>query len=430
MITGVFISLLAQGQEQTPPLVPESQGPSAEVSAPEGKESEFNKLKALNQNIWFEEKFWEQDAGQLARQMGLSPESQTKYLSSYRSYQTTGLEIAGIKPFMASVYGDPTHPTELNLIFMNQGDFFGDIPITADRQKVIYEQEAAFKKEISSQEKSLLDRLTAALGNPKQSSFGVGSLKEKVYRWDNGTIAILLCVQPEKYIALRIWPKNTADAQGRPRDKTTDADLKILLKSNVEKRDNGDVIISQIPMIDQGPKGYCAPATYERVLRYLGLNVDLYTLANCGGTERGGGTYTDNLAKAIDDLLSRSGRDMEKNIPLNFNEITKWIDQGIPLIWSAYVTSEIEIQSNQFTIERASKGQKEWASSIKKYRLPVGFQPDIQGGHIRIIVGYNKASGEICYSDSWGPDYSQRWIPWEAGRAISQGSKAIQAIKW
>ena len=32
-------------------------------------------------------------------------------------------------------------------------------------------------------------------------------------------------------------------------------------ESNVENRNNGDVVIMNIPMVDQGPKGYCTPLT-------------------------------------------------------------------------------------------------------------------------------------------------------------------------
>ena len=32
-----------------------------------------------------------------------------------------------------------------------------------------------------------------------------------------------------------------------------------------------NVVVTDIPMVDQGPKGYCVPATWERYLRYLGI---------------------------------------------------------------------------------------------------------------------------------------------------------------
>ncbi len=388
------------------------------------------KLRALNQSIWAEEKFFEQDAEAFARSLDLLPESKTSSLSSYRAYNpASSLMIAGITPEMVSLYGNPDHPTELNLVFVNQGDFFGQIP-DQDRQKILYEKEPAFKKEMRRQENELRDALTKELGTPRQSFFGVGALREKVYRWDAGDVSLLLCVQPDKYIALRVWPVAMANAQGRPLTRTTDTELKQLLKDNITKRENGDVIIEQIPMINQGPKGYCVPATYERILRYLGLSVDMYTLANCGGTVRGGGTYLEDINRAVGDLLSRSGRDTEKRLPVNFTEIQRWVDRGVPVIWNMMVTADIENESHQFTQQRQSMNPEEWAAKMKKYRLPVGFQPNRGGAHVRMIIGYNKNTGEICYSDSWGPEYAELWMPWEAAKALSPGSGAFQVITW
>ena len=38
-------------------------------------------------------------------------------------------------------------------------------------------------------------------------------------------------------------------------------------------------------MVDQGQKGYCVPATVERVLRYYGINdLNMHQLAEAGKT--------------------------------------------------------------------------------------------------------------------------------------------------
>ena len=53
---------------------------------------------------------------------------------------------------------------------------------------------------------------------------------------------------------------------------------------------NGDVILKDIPMVNQGPKGYCVPATWERAMRYMGVPADMYVLAMAGQSGAGGGT--------------------------------------------------------------------------------------------------------------------------------------------
>ena len=50
------------------------------------------------------------------------------------------------------------------------------------------------------------------------------------------------------------------------------------IKDNVKEKD-GYVYIDNVPMVDQGPKGYCAVAATERILRYYGSQVDQHELA-------------------------------------------------------------------------------------------------------------------------------------------------------
>ena len=50
------------------------------------------------------------------------------------------------------------------------------------------------------------------------------------------------------------------------------------------RKDNGDVVIDGVPMVDQGQKGYCAVATVERLARYFGLEVDQHEMAQVANT--------------------------------------------------------------------------------------------------------------------------------------------------
>ena len=45
-----------------------------------------------------------------------------------------------------------------------------------------------------------------------------------------------------------------------------------------------------------------------------------------------------------------------------------------------------------------------------------------------MIIGYNKKTGEIATSDSWGPNYRERWMTEEEILAISMGEMLI--ISW
>jgi len=48
------------------------------------------------------------------------------------------------------------------------------------------------------------------------------------------------------------------------------------MKDNVVTKKDGFKYIDNIPMVDQGPKGYCAAATTTRILQYYGSNMDMH----------------------------------------------------------------------------------------------------------------------------------------------------------
>ena len=51
-----------------------------------------------------------------------------------------------------------------------------------------------------------------------------------------------------------------------------------------ESKGRGDVFVDNVPMVDQGQKGYCAAASAERVLRYYGVEIDEHQVAEAAGT--------------------------------------------------------------------------------------------------------------------------------------------------
>jgi hypothetical protein len=45
---------------------------------------------------------------------------------------------------------------------------------------------------------------------------------------------------------------------------------------NIKKEANGDILISGMPMVDQGDKGYCVCASVQRVFEYYGIGADMH----------------------------------------------------------------------------------------------------------------------------------------------------------
>jgi hypothetical protein len=79
--------------------------------------------------------------------------------------------------------------------------------------------------------------------------------------------------------------------------------------------------------------------------------------------------------------------------------IQRSIDEGVPLLWSVRlgIVSEKEI-------------------------------PQASGGHMRIIIGYNTATNEILYSDSWGVGHEEKRMSIDDAWTITNGLSTLQPV--
>jgi hypothetical protein len=210
-------------------------------------------------------------------------------------------------------------------------------------------------------------------------------------------------------------------------------DLKKILKERVKRRENGDVVVADIPMVDQGPKGFCVPATWERYLRYLGIPADMYVLAMAGNTQMGGGTSLDAIANGVERYIKRQGRSLDRGrTSLDAKNLAKYIDDGLPIMWAMYVDPLLDSAITDRTQSRKQATDwKEWNDSLKDIRKKAKKEIKItkdHEGHVCMIIGYNAQTEELATTDSWGPEYTERWWTIQEAEAISQGNLFI--IKW
>ncbi|MDR2849338.1 MAG: hypothetical protein LBW77_02180, partial [Verrucomicrobiota bacterium] len=234
------------------------------------------------------------------------------------------------------------------------------------------------------------------------------------------------------------------------------------VRENVTRNPAGDVWIANIPMVDQGQKGYCAAAASERVLRYYGIEVDQHQIAQLADTVAEGGTTLEGMARAVSKVGKHFQLDTRELIPLGTDvsfaksEHAKLLDdynavarmQGAPqLDWGKYTKNHVvDILSmwkamNPAILLTARNGQKQAMGQFVKnitlyadqgvpllWSCLVGLYPetpplDRKGafGHVRLIVGYNTQTKEILYSDSWGPDHALKRLPLEQAWAMTKG---------
>ena len=204
--------------------------------------------------------------------------------------------------------------------------------------------------------------------------------------------------------------------------------------SHVRKDPSGDVRIDTVPMVDQGHKGYCVVASAERVMRYYGIPVDEHELAELANTSATEGTSNEAMFDSLKKLSQRLQvkiRPIERmderqlmELLAEYNRMARRAHQPeIPADAQYMDFTQLYAAMNPAALKDARTHNK---ADIDRFQqivqdhidqgIPVlwsvmlGVVPEAKapkgiGGHMRLIIGYNTSTGEILYSDSWGPGH-------------------------
>ena len=381
--------------------------------------------EAVGQSLFGETPLWTSSATEIAEKLGIPPESKTKTSSSYRSYTKEDYLMFGAHPFSVAMYAENDKVTGFSLVFANKGDLFsarGSGEMHFDKDTPPAQAAMIVKKAMDKDLAAISATLSKQLGAPQKERFGEKAGRMNMQRWDWRGHAILLAEAEGEYVGIQIVTSAFADAGGKV-ESVTDTIIRSRALANLEKREGGDVVIGDIPMVDQGPKGYCAPATAERSMRYLGIPADMYILANAGQTGFGGGTNVDMMLTGMAAQIRSKRRSFDSwESELKIKEIAKYIDKGLPVMWTLCSTKGFNETANKRTKER--KTVTDWATWREKVTAEAAansLPKDKDTRHIVLIIGYNKDTNEMAFSDSWGDDFKERWITLQEAEQVSDG---------
>jgi len=367
---------------------------------------------------------WENtSAKEWAKLLNLPAESETKYQSSYRVYIDQGLELLGARPKSISLIATEDHPDQLTIMFANKGDSASTYLRANAAANASLKDITDVKRLIQADYDILKKNISEQLGKPSTQGFGeAGKAREFPLRWNYQGTTFLLTERPGEYCVLRILPSSSAD-QGGKTSRISDSAMRERMKSNVVHRPNGDVIIENIPMVDQGPKGFCVPATYTRVLLYAGVPADLYLLALLGRTDVGGGTSTTAMENSARALATSYGRTITSVSPtLDLPKLETFFEKGIPLTWAMFVDEKLDRDLSSRLRQRTESDPDAWLKTLaEKRKAARSIKKNLNNGHVCLLIGLNRKTEELATSDSWGPEFAERWITIEEARAISQG---------
>jgi hypothetical protein len=415
--------------------------------------------KAMGKPFFTTENFWKESGLLIANRLGLKLEDKTKWETAYRRYfydergHYAPVTILGGTAYCVALYADANdNPTSALIAFTNDGDYksvswtlsdifrlrhpLGDpVPDAekklSDLEAKLNEIKASFEPDRQAEQTVLTDQLTTLFGDPKKTTFGSdATTREDALRWDWNGMSFLLTCMPNKYNLLRIIPTALADNHGRT-ERIPRVEIGAKLGDAVEHRPNGDVVITQIPMADQGLKGYCVPATWERILRYTGVPGDMYTLSRVGGAGFGGGAWGGQLVGQLDETLHNYGRSaafvtMSK---IDSFALHDYIDKGVPIFWSVN-PGGYEPSEQRYALASRDKDWDEWKKLLEQTRDPKTKPAPIKdnGGHQVLIIGYNPETKEIAWTDPWGRETKEQWMTEEEAQRCSLGD--FYVIRW
>ena len=375
---------------------------------------------AIDLPLFADASVWDDPPAELADRLGLRPESTTPGYESWRRFLPRGRPLLDAQAYTISLRAEENRVAELSLLFINRGDYpafmgresFSIIPAATLQE---------FRARLSADFEKIRARLASVL--PKSEIVPTPALR----RAFPGELAVFVAgdhqfiVQqlPEWHLAIRVQP-----AERLAPARLSDERLRQRLRSRVTRRETGDVVLDRIPMVDQGPKGYCVPATFERLLRYSGIPADMYDLAALGGTGYGGGTNVTKLVDSLERTVRQNDRRLEAvELKITAAGLARYIDEGRPVLWSLSSTTTFNALASAYSARRATLSDLVSLKSLAadKRILSAGLRPEAGAAHVCLLVGYNRATGELAFSDSWGPDFAERWLPAAAVEAVSSG---------
>ena len=373
--------------------------------------------------------FTQRKAAEFAKSLQMPIESKSSIGNSWRLYAAArkkSYRLFNSVPYSVALYSDEKgNARAMSFVFANKGDYDSKVGFGANHFKKDTSKKSSkvsLKDAMEYDYETIKAALTQALGNGKKDYYGDSGTRNGVLRWDWNDHSFILSLVKGEYVSINIVPVAKADREGRSKT-INDAAVKERIQHAIAKDENGDVYLTDIPMVDQGPKGYCVPATFERAMRFMGLEADMYLLAMLGKTKAGGGTSVRSIVTEIQSLVRRKGaRVKEEEVKkLSVRYVKSKIDKGIPILWTMSSGEHYSAPTNANTKLRKEGDRAAHLVWLAEQEEAYSKKKKPETNHVCMIIGYNEETNELAVSDSWGERFNIRWTPLSVANWVNYG---------
>jgi hypothetical protein len=278
------------------------------------------------------------------------------------------------------------------------------------------------------------------------------NVQQLVWRTSSFDMALRWCMTDEttEYITIQIDERNKI--QDLRDDIKTDVKAQELLRQ--VKKEVGGTRWIDVPMVDQGQKGYCVVAVLERMMKYYNSSIDQHIIAQLMASDPSHGTDIQSgiaalkssehkLKIRIKELYANKAfqtvQEFE-NMLGDYNKAAKKAGQqkidlqgarngGMHLV---SVLGKVEKETYIRMRQKERPGPERFFITVKDSidrGVPLMWMVLILPGelreqpmaslHARLINGYNPYTKEIIYTDSWGSGHEKKSMKLEEAWAIS-----------
>lgn len=280
------------------------------------------------------------------------------------------------------------------------------------------------------------------------------NVQQLVWRTSSFDMALRWCMTDEatEYITIQIDERNKI--QDLRDDIKTDVKAQELLRQ--VKKEVGGTRWIDVPMVDQGQKGYCVVAVLERMMKYYNSSIDQHILAQIMASDPSTGTNLEKGMEAVKknaNKLRISVRELDNYADDAFTtvkDLEKFVEdynrqaskQHSPkLDWKQIQQGGYNVRDVISAVDgdillgmRAKRrpGQKRFFQTVKDSidkGIPLLWSVIILPGdlkeqpmasfHLRLINGYNEKTGSVIFTDSWGYGHEQKYMKVDRAWAIT-----------
>ena len=214
----------------------------------------------------------------------------------------------------------------------------------------------------------------------------------------------------------------------------------------------------QVPPVVQRAPGCCAPASLSRALAVCGVEATQADLARRGGCTPDGGADVAAFCRSLRVYLALRGLSLvplvETDAALALS-VARRHDSEAARLGAAPLARDGASSGGELALDALFAGadpeamRRATAPRLPRFRRAVsralsggrpalwgvvlGIVPEsgpagatARGGHVRLVTGFDPASGRIFYSDPWGPDCAEKEMAEADACAVTMSLWALE----